>query len=238
MVLLTVPSCRLSIVSATMGRRARFNRTYAAGGSGGWSRGSAEFLRHTERCFFVVAASLTLLYAPAIPIWAGANMAAMYEAQTLCFELVKGVPAAAVVALLVGVVGAFIAWRQYHVARAKLNLDLFEKRYELFSMVWAFASFVVQDGPPSLQAPERIELKNLNPKIEFLFGEDIAKYVREINSRAMDLWAINEATRANNDVMRPEHIEQHHDLMNWFADAAIQGVRKRFGAYLDFEKWR
>lgn len=51
-VLLTVPSCRLSIVSATMGRRARFNRTYAAGGSGGWSRGSAEFLRHTERCFF------------------------------------------------------------------------------------------------------------------------------------------------------------------------------------------
>ncbi|UEP34910.1 hypothetical protein LL998_01015 [Burkholderia ambifaria] len=104
----------------------------------------------------------------------GADMAAMCEAQTLCFELAKGVPAA-VVALLVGVVGAFIAWRQYHVARAKLNLDLFEKRYELFNMVWAFASFVVQDGPPSLQAPERIELKNLNPKIEFLFGDEIAK---------------------------------------------------------------
>ncbi|UEP34911.1 hypothetical protein LL998_01020 [Burkholderia ambifaria] len=62
--------------------------------------------------------------------------------------------------------------------------------------------------------------------------------MREIISRATDLWAINDATRANNDVMRPEHVEQHLALMNWFADAAIQGVRKRFGAYLDFEKWR
>lgn len=164
-------------------------------------------------------------------------MSGICEAQSICFELVKGVPAA-VVALLVGVVGGAIAWRQYRVARGKLNLDLFEKRYELFTIVWRFASLVVQHGPPSLQDPERIEMKNMNPKIEFLFGHDVANYVREINSRAMDLWSINQATEANNDVMRPEHIQQHHDLMNWFADAAIQGVRKRFGAYLDFEKWR
>ncbi|MEB2604628.1 hypothetical protein SB384_33775 [Burkholderia cenocepacia] len=163
-------------------------------------------------------------------------MANACAAQTIWCELAKGVPAA-VVALVVAIGTGAIAWRQYRVAKAKLNLDLFEKRYELFTTVWEFASLVVQAGPPALQSPERIAMKNLNPKIEFLFGEEVAEYVREINSRATNLWAINQATKSNNDVMRPEHIQQHHDLMNWFADAAIQGVRDRFGVYLNFEEW-
>jgi len=42
---------------------------------------------------------------------------------SICFELMKGAPAA-VVALLAALIAGLIAYRQYRVAKAKLNLDL------------------------------------------------------------------------------------------------------------------
>ncbi|KVE72060.1 hypothetical protein WI98_22600 [Burkholderia vietnamiensis] len=157
-------------------------------------------------------------------------------AQSIGFELVKGLPAA-VVALLVGIIGGLIAWRQYRVARAKLNLDLFEKRYELFMVVWAFASTVVQGGCDQLHVPERREMTNLIPKIEFLFGRDLAEYVRHLNAQHASLWAIHQAAKTNNNVIPPQHIEAHNAIMKWFADEALEGVKQRFGLYLNFEQW-
>ncbi|WP_155648460.1 hypothetical protein [Burkholderia cepacia] len=161
----------------------------------------------------------------------------MSGAQSIWFELVKGVPAA-IVALVVGIVGGLIAWRQYRVARAKLNLDLFEKRYDLFMVVWTFVSGVVQGSEQRFNSQERIAMINLLPKMEFLFGNDLAEYVREINSRHASLWSINNAVARNNDVMPEEHAQEHLELMKWFAGEALHGVRKRFGEYLNFEEWR
>ncbi|KFG96059.1 hypothetical protein GQ56_0116925 [Burkholderia paludis] len=162
--------------------------------------------------------------------------AGMSGTQSIWFELVKGVPAA-VVALLVGIVAGLIAWRQYRVARAKLNLDLFEKRYELFMIVWAFASSVIQGGADTLTAKERIEMTNLLPKIEFLFGKDIADYVRKLSAQHASLWAILTATRANHGIMPAQHVDTHTELMEWFANEALEGVKQRFGVYLNFEEW-
>ncbi|MCR4471067.1 hypothetical protein [Burkholderia sp. SCN-KJ] len=158
-------------------------------------------------------------------------------AQSVCFELMKGVPAA-VVALLVGVVAGLIAWRQYRVARAKLNLDLFEKRYEAFQIVWAFASAVVQRGPLPFYSSDMTKMLNELPKIEFLFGKKLAAYVRVLNANHASLWAIDEAIKTNNGVMPQDKIQEHTNLMKWFADEAMEGVRVRFGEYLDFEEWR
>ncbi|MCA8205537.1 hypothetical protein LGM71_31400 [Burkholderia sp. AU33545] len=160
----------------------------------------------------------------------------MSETHSIWFELVKGVPTA-MVALVVGIVGGLIAWRQYRVARAKLNLDLFEKRYELFMVVWTFASAVVQGGVDRLHAPERREMTNLIPKIEFLFGSELAEYVRYLNAQHASLWAIQQATKANNNLIPPQHMDAHINLMKWFADEALEGVKQRFGAYLNFEEW-
>ncbi|KWA37462.1 hypothetical protein WL27_17510 [Burkholderia multivorans] len=163
-------------------------------------------------------------------------MSEMCEPQTVCFELVKGVPTA-LVALLVGGVAASIAWRQYRVARAKLNLDLFEKRYELFKIVWEYLSGVVVDGTPAIISPEKLALVNLIPKIEFLFGKSVAEYVNIIHAKATELWLIDQHTKQNGSVMRPEHIQRHVDLLEWFSHEAMTGARQRFGGYLNFEEW-
>ena len=46
---------------------------------------------------------------------------------TICFEWMKGMPAA-VIAVAGVIITATIAYRQYAVAKAKLKLDLFDKR--------------------------------------------------------------------------------------------------------------
>lgn len=167
----------------------------------------------------------------------GSVSSGMSGAQSIWFELVKGVPTA-VVALVVGIVGGLIAWRQYRVARAKLNLDLFEKRYELFMVVWTFVSSVVQGGVRRLNSQERVEMTNQIPKMEFLFGNDLAEYVRKISAQHASLLSIQQATLRNNNVMPEEHVQAHLELMKWFADEASDGVRARFGEYLNFEEWR
>ncbi|WP_250466137.1 hypothetical protein [Caballeronia sp. GAFFF2] len=164
-------------------------------------------------------------------------MTGMCEAQSLCFELAKGFPAAAV-ALIVALGTGAIAWSQYRVARAKLNLDLFEKRYELFTMVWAFVSNVAAHGAPALISPEKTALVNSIPKIEFLFGSAIANYVQDISSKAGTLWMIDQHKQVKIDVVPEEKIDEHLQLLEWFTNEAMQGVRERFGVYLNFEAWR
>ncbi|AJY67697.1 hypothetical protein [Burkholderia glumae] len=157
--------------------------------------------------------------------------------HTLCFEYAKGLPAA-VVALLAAFIAATIAFRQYRVAKAKLNLDLFERRYELFDLVWDYASHVSHNGVGWLHGEQRIDLANTQPKIQFLFGPEIADYVHEILENSASLWTIEQATAANNGVTPPNLVERHTELTRWFTFEAASGVREKFGRYLDFQKWR
>ncbi len=56
-------------------------------------------------------------------------------------DLIKGLPAA-FVAFVIGAIAARIAYNQYLVAKAKLSLDLFEKRFPIFQKVWEIVSDV------------------------------------------------------------------------------------------------
>jgi hypothetical protein len=47
---------------------------------------------------------------------------------------VKGLPAA-FVTLVIGLIAAGIAFRQYRIARAKFKLDLFDRRHAVFLLV-------------------------------------------------------------------------------------------------------
>jgi hypothetical protein len=67
------------------------------------------------------------------------------ELATLLPDLAKGLPAA-VVTLVIGLIAAGIAYRQYRIARAKFKLDLFEKRHAVFLETWAFLSKFFRPG--------------------------------------------------------------------------------------------
>jgi hypothetical protein len=155
------------------------------------------------------------------------------RAEPLCFELAKGVPAA-LVALIIGLVAAGIAWRQYQVARAKFKLDLFEKRYDIFFKTWGHLSSMINNG---LGPTPLSDFDNEGPKAAFLFGSDIEAYMKEVSSNRIKLWTVAQATTANGGVLPPKHIAEHTALLEWFFQEGSEGVKKKFAPYLDFSNW-
>lgn len=163
-------------------------------------------------------------------------MAACCTNGTICFELIKGVPSA-IVAVTVAIAGGYITWQQYRVARAKLNLDMFERRYAIFETVWGYLSRTLRSGPDSPFTGSSADLTNIIPQTEFLFGAELASYLREIHSKATELWTIDQKTRARGDVMDPADIKRHLEVANWLNEQASFGAKARFGKFLDFSTW-
>ena len=82
-------------------------------------------------------------------------------------EVLKVVPT-----FIVGCIAAGISWQQRNIAKeqsstakAKLNLDLFKRRLEIFEETWGAASIVIQSGEP-IFAP--LSMTNLYPEASFL----------------------------------------------------------------------
>lgn len=151
-------------------------------------------------------------------------------------DLMKGAPTA-IVALVIGLVAASIAYRQYRVARAKLKLDLFDKRYDIFLDTWTILSGVVSNGVQptgGLSTP----FNNLIPKAAFLFGPDVEEYLTKAVGQWSLLWAIRARTQGNANIVQAADIQKLAELNRWFFEEATSGAKRLFGEYLDFRQWK
>ncbi|AXV99830.1 hypothetical protein CJO81_03090 [Ralstonia solanacearum] len=146
-----------------------------------------------------------------------------------------------VFALLTLVLG-FLAWAvsddQRTVARAKLRLDLFERRYAIFEVTWDYLSRCTEHKVPPRNAELAVKFANSIPQAAFLFGRELETYLNTIRDNAITLWLIQERTAANYNVLPPEDIERHTELQRWFFEEARQGAKTIFGRYLSFENWQ
>ena len=148
-------------------------------------------------------------------------------------EVVKGLPAA-FVALVVAAIAAHIAWRQYMVARAKLNLDLFEKRVELYDIVWSFLSSY---DDPNNAKPTNTFVNSI-PKLYFLFGTEIGDFANEARQHAAQYHS------GNSKVSHAPHLSEAWEegraqvtKADGFIRDARNGLRGRFSKYMDFAAW-
>ncbi len=155
---------------------------------------------------------------------------------SICFELIKGLPAA-VVTFGIGLIAAYVAWRQYELASAKLKLDLFERRYAIFHQVWVIFSETVLDGAAKRNHGFATPFNNLLPEAAFLFGKEIEGYLNEAARKWTELQA---AEVESNELRASSHqwIEKKRELLNWFEEQASRGVKQQFGRYLNFERWK
>lgn len=128
-----------------------------------------------------------------------------------------------------------IAYRQYLVQRAKLNLDLFEQRYAIFELTWGLLS----STPNGQHKPIPIfEFSNLIPKAAFLFGPKIETYMRTASHKMTELQIIYQVALNSNPIMPSENLEKLTALEQWFYSEASVGVKSVFGEYLDFKNWK
>jgi hypothetical protein len=108
----------------------------------------------------------------------------LFQVGSISFEWAKAAPTT-LVALAIGVLAGYIAFNQWRVAKAKLNLDLFEKRYAIFVATWTEISQAIQTPEVRMTNPE---FTNLLPKAQFLFGPEIREYMSEVSSKIGELW--------------------------------------------------
>ena len=158
-----------------------------------------------------------------------------FSPGTISFELLKGMPTA-LVALLAACLARWIAYQQYQVARARLNFDLFDKRYAIFEEVWRCMSDVVTTGPVPAYLSSPFD--RFVPQATFLFGPEIEVYLRQASENLQEIWAISLRTKANHDVMPLADINRHRELLQWFLDEAQHGARRIFTPFLDFSRWK
>jgi hypothetical protein len=156
---------------------------------------------------------------------------------TICFEMMKGVPAA-FVTLVIGGIAGLITYRQYKVAQAKLKLDLFERRYAIFHKTWVILSETVQGGTTEKNYGLFTPFNNFLPEAAFLFGPEITEYL----TVALRNWTWLRALEAEkNGVQGPDrvaNIAKASELRTWFVEQASTGAKAMFSSYLNFENWK
>jgi hypothetical protein len=155
---------------------------------------------------------------------------------TICFEWMKGVPAA-FVTLIIGAIATKITYNQFLVARAKLKLDLFDKRLVIFQKVWAILSEVVSTGTRGRNYGLSTPFNNFMPEAEFLFGPDIAAYLREATAKWIELSGYEFESEQSDSSSRAKNAVRVAELRGWFHDEA-SNVRNKFAPYLDFKNWQ
>src|SRR6266403_2719482 len=157
---------------------------------------------------------------------------------SICFEMMKGVPAG-IVTLVIGAVAGLITYRQYRVTRAQLKLDLFDKRYAIFNKAWlAMSNAATLTATLRLTVPQDDDdlitpFNLLLPEAVFLFGREIEDYLNELSKQFTHLHRV-----AKYHPISAEDEAQHAARMQasqtYFIDQVKQGARAKFGVYLGF----
>lgn len=155
------------------------------------------------------------------------------EQETL--ELTKAFASVAV-ALIFGAIAAYVAWRQYRVASSKLSLDLFERRYDIYSRIWAICVDAV--GPQKILLFDmyigaKTPFDEFWPQASFLFGPEVNEFIQQIIENWLTLSSLEH--QAKKDPMILEE-EERRKLFYWFQDYAGTKMKSLFDPYLDFSK--
>jgi len=154
---------------------------------------------------------------------------------TISTALIQGVPAG-IIALIVAGIGSAIAYNQYRVARAKLNLDLFAQRMPIYDKtreILASYSGATRDLPWDAAN----EFNEMIPKATLLFGQDINAYMNLIFQKITQWNARNHQVQMGPNYATAEIAQEISDLRMWFW-TQMGTYHGKFAPYLSFEEWR
>ena len=139
-----------------------------------------------------------------------------------------------VAAVFIPVFGAWLLWQQVQIARMKLQLDLFDKRFVVFEAARKFLLDIVTHGTTSDDALRAYVLGTIDSV--FLLNDELADYLKEIRNRAIRLRAI--MTTADAKPVGTERTalvqagDEHFQWLNEQADV----LQEKFMPFLKFDQ--
>jgi len=135
--------------------------------------------------------------------------------------------------LFLSVAVVVIAWQQWFVARNKLRLDLFDRRYKVYEATQKFVDSTNND-------PAHVDsyLNDFNAgtsNAEFLFDADVLNYIKLVRMRAVDMRTARVLYETEQDSEeRTRNIQKYEADRKWLIEQAT-AMTKTFAPYLGFQ---
>jgi hypothetical protein len=98
----------------------------------------------------------------------------------------------ALTTLVLGIVAALIAWRQWRTSQDRVVLDLFERRFQVFQELGRAISAAFNKLNP--EASDLANFDVATEKARFLFGAEVHSYLIEVRKHLIDLITMGRAT--------------------------------------------
>jgi hypothetical protein len=133
-------------------------------------------------------------------------------------ELTVGFDYWKVTTFVFAAIAAYVAYQQFRLSREKFKLDLFEKRFKVFSGARLFITHIFRDG--DLKTLDHAwEYRAAIGEASFLFGNEITDYLEEIYRRAIKLYSDRETMQPLSvSEERPQLAEQISENLGWLTD--------------------
>lgn len=122
------------------------------------------------------------------------------------------------------VIVAYIAFAQWRVSKNKLKLDLFDKRFQVFTASKDFIAYCLTHSyRPTNEAKNEFLQKTKGA--EFLFNNKIRNLVDEIWSKSSELESYSY------DQNTAEHAKERHACATWLA-LKLESINKDFSPFM------
>jgi hypothetical protein len=139
---------------------------------------------------------------------------------------------------VIGGIAVYIAWQQWKVNERKFALDRYERRLRIYQHVVELLRLIVRDFKPEIH--DLLKFSTDTAEADFLFGEEISKYLNEIYTHGVDL---NTARAEYRDFRQPAPEGYDHQRVvdaltreeKWFV-GQFAVAKEKFKKYLDISR--
>jgi len=131
--------------------------------------------------------------------------------------------------------GAYIARQQLRANRLKLVLDRYDRRLRIYEEVVKILTIMSRDTYASVET--LLTFRTATSEADFLFGIEIAEYLKDIYSRGMKVTRANREYRDSTQSVplgydHNKVVEQIHSQDEWLNDQ-FAVAKAKFHKYLD-----
>lgn len=136
---------------------------------------------------------------------------------------------------MLAILTAYIAWQQWKTNKRRFDWDRYEKRLRVYEAVKNFLAVIARDAKPKFE--DISSLIRETAEADFLFGDEIPKYLTEMRNHANEL-RIACDQYIDSTQFRPEGynhaevVERSHRELSWLAEQMDGGAKEKFAKYL------
>lgn len=134
---------------------------------------------------------------------------------------------------VIGFLACWVAYQQYRTNHLKLRYDLFDRRLFVYDALRKFLGQILRDGKTSHE--QCLDLLRETSQAEFLFGQDINAYIKDVYSKGLTLKSLNDELYGEEHLPvgkdRSAVAHKESELLRWFGDQ-FDVARDHFGRYM------